>query len=329
MKDPSAAPTTPDAGRKTGLHPRNRHRGNYDFAALCAASPDLAAHVAKPANGLATIDFSRPAAVKALNRALLRQYYGVAVWDIPGGYLCPPIPGRADYVHHLADLLASVNGGVIPRGEGVRVLDVGVGANCIYPLIGNAEYGWHFLGADIDPTALESARRIVQANGLERAIELRRQAAPSQIFRGLVRQGERFGATLCNPPFHASLAAAQDGSRRKWRGLGKAAAKAEPPRLNFGGQGAELWCPGGEAGFVQRMIEESAHFADRCCWFSTLVSKEANLPGVFRALDRAKVAARRMVEMAQGQKRSRLVAWSFLDERAVAEWPRCWREPAA
>src|SRR3546814_1857048 len=35
-----------------------------------------------------------------------------------------PVPGRADYVHLLADLLASHNEGTIPRGAAVKVLDI-------------------------------------------------------------------------------------------------------------------------------------------------------------------------------------------------------------
>ena len=42
-----------------------------------------------------------------LNRAILMHHYGVKSWDIPAGYLCPPIPGRADYIHSVADLLAA------------------------------------------------------------------------------------------------------------------------------------------------------------------------------------------------------------------------------
>lgn len=318
-------------GEKTGLHPRNRHRGRYDFAALCAVSPGLAHFVSVNRYGDRSIDFANPAAVKALNGALLRHFYGVGEWDIPAGYLCPPIPGRADYLHHLADLLASDNGGVVPRGECLRLLDVGVGANCIYPLIGHAEYGWRFLGADIDPKALAAARRTVDANGLAGAIELRRQGKPQFVFQGVLRAGEVFAATLCNPPFHASPAAALEGSSRKWRGLGKGAGQARlagtPPTLNFGGQGAELWCPGGEAAFVRRMVAESAQFASRCCWFSSLISKEASLPAVYGALKQAGALASETIEMAQGQKKSRLVAWTFLDEAQRKAWRSRCSEP--
>src|SRR5512139_2341533 len=305
---------------KTSLHPRNPHRGRYDFAQLIAASPELAPFAAPNAYGDESINFADPAAVKALNRALLNLVYGIKAWDIPPQYLCPPIPGRADYLHFLADLLAECNAGVVPRGDSVRVLDIGVGANCIYPLIGQREYGWQFVGSDVDPAAIANAQRIVDANGLGAAIRLRLQASAAAIFKGVVQADEVFDLTMCNPPFHASLAEAAAGTQRKWRNLGRAAGQATAPVLNFGGKGAELYCEGGEEAFVRRMIAESAGLRDRCLWFTTLVSKSASLPGVYRALKQAGALQHKTVEMAQGQKKSRLVAWTFLDETQQQAW---------
>lgn len=85
-------------------HPRSRHRDRYDFEALVRDTPELQPLVIGDPSGSASIDFANPAAVKLLNRALLKTCYGVSHWDIPPGYLCPPIPSRADYLHHLADL---------------------------------------------------------------------------------------------------------------------------------------------------------------------------------------------------------------------------------
>ncbi|WP_263145155.1 23S rRNA (adenine(1618)-N(6))-methyltransferase RlmF [Pseudomonas sp. RIT-PI-AD] len=326
---------TPPAERPATLHPRNRHQGRYDFPALIAESPALAAHVILNPYGKPSIDFADPEAVKVFNRALLKRFYGIAHWDIPPGYLCPPIPGRADYLHGLADLLAEDRQAgataaghparsleaTIPRGPAVRVLDIGVGANCIYPLIGHCEYGWRFVGADIDPQALDSARAIVAGNpGLDGAIELRRQAEPRHLFKGLLETGERFDLSLCNPPFHASLDEATRGSQRKWRNLGKLDPRRRLPLLNFGGQGAELWCVGGEAGFLQRMIDESVAYPTQVLWFSSLVSKAGNLPGVLARLRAAKAREVRTLDMAQGQKQSRFVAWTFLDAEQRHAW---------
>jgi 23S rRNA (adenine1618-N6)-methyltransferase len=303
---------------KKGLHPRNRHQERYDFQRLVKACPALAPFVSKNPYGDESIDFADPEAVRTLNKALLAHFYGVAHWDIPANYLCPSIPGRADYVHYLADLLASSNGGEIPRGESVRVLDIGTGANCVYPIIGNREYGWRFVGSDIDPKALAAARVILQSNrGLAGVIDLRLQASPGRIFSGVMLEGEQFDLTMCNPPFHASMNEAMEGTQRKWRNLGKGAAGT--PVQNFGGQGAELWCPGGEAFFVARMIEESARIPAMCLWFTTLVSKSSNLPSVRNALKRAGAQDTRIIEMVHGQKKSRIVAWTFLSEKERSE----------
>jgi len=296
---------------KPTFHPRNRHQGRYDFPQLIKSSPELAQFVILNPYGKESIDFANPAAVKVFNRALLKALYGIAHWDIPPGYLCPPIPGRADYLHAVADLLGESHAGEIPRGADVRVLDIGTGANCIYPLLGHSDYRWQFVGSDIDPVALASAKAIVQANGLGKAISLRLQPNPKHILQGLLVTDERFELVMCNPPFHASLEDATRGSQRKWRALGKADPKRKLPVLNFGGQNTELWCEGGEIRFVTQLIAESATVARQVRWFSTLVSKASNLPGIEAALRKAGVKQQRIVEMGQGQKISRFVAWSF------------------
>lgn len=284
------------------LHQRNLHRVGYDFPVLVQAHSPLAQYVRPNAYGDDSIDFANPQAVKALNQALLKHYYGVAVWDIPKNYLCPPIPGRADYVHYLADLL-----GESGMTQPVHMLDIGTGANLVYPLIAAHVYGWECVGVDIDAKALRNAQQIIEANGLQQQMSVRQQPKPESIFKGVILPGEQFTVTLCNPPFHASAAEALAGTQRKWRGLGK-----KPPQaLNFGGQSNELFCEGGEAAFLTTMINESKLFAKQCVWFTTLVSKASNLPLVYRQLKKVQAVKVKTVEMAQGQKQSRFVAWTF------------------
>ena len=158
---------------KTNLHPRNKHREGYDFVRLMSHSPELEAFTINNPVGQTTIDFQDVGAVRMLNRALLKSYYNINFWDIPTNYLCPPIPGRVDYIHYLSDLLASSNDQKIPRGRNIKALDIGTGASLVYPLIGQSEYGWHFTGVDIDPAALKSAQQICQFNKLK--INLRQQ----------------------------------------------------------------------------------------------------------------------------------------------------------
>lgn len=291
---------------RTKPHPRNQHREGYDFVRLVADSPELEAFTTLNPAGQTTIDFQDVGAVRMLNRALLKTHYNIEFWDIPANYLCPPIPGRVDYIHYLADLLADSNNQEIPRGRHIKALDVGTGASLVYPLTGQSEYGWHFTGVDIDPAALKSAQRICQFNKLD--ITLRRQNRRENIFRGVINAHDVFHITLCNPPFHASIEQANKGTQRKWRNLGKGQSK----KRNFGGQNAELWCPGGEIRFIASMVEQSMEFADQCLWFSTLVSKKDNLQPLHRILGKAEVADFKVVEMAQGQKTSRFIAWTFI-----------------
>ncbi|MCH1919164.1 23S rRNA (adenine(1618)-N(6))-methyltransferase RlmF [Shewanella sp. A3A] len=314
-----------------GLHQRNRHRGSYDFTALVRAEPALKRFVMKNPRGQDTIPFADADAVKLLNKALLAQHYGIRHWDIPAGFLCPPIPGRADYIHRIAEQLYADCPTL--QQQLVRMLDIGVGANCIYPIIARVEYGWQVVGSDIDPVSVKSAQTIINANAaLKSNIECRLQQQPQHIFSGIIAANERYMLTTCNPPFHSSLAEAQQGTQRKLSNLSKnqhkrgavaahdnASANRSAP-LNFGGQKAELWCPGGEAAFLKNMAFESAKYAEQVLWFSSLISKSDNVRWLRKQLEKAGAVEARVVEMAQGQKISRFVMWSFLNPAQRQTW---------
>ena len=292
------------------MHARNLHRERYDFKILVQSCPALQPFVTVNKFGDESVDFSNPEAVKMLNKALLIHFYGIRNWDIPAGYLCPPIPGRAEYLHHMADLLAESHRGIIPTGRQVRCLDVGVGANCIYPLIGCSVYGWSFVGSDIDPVAVDSAKQILRNNPLLRdAIDIRLQPDPANIFKGVQRPDEHFDLTICNPPFHRSGNEARSASRRKVGNLtGKFISK---PELNFGGQNNELWCEGGESHFVKQMIIQSKELQVTGTWFSSLVSKSDHLKELYQTLKNVGAGEIRTIPLNFGNKMSRILAWKF------------------
>lgn len=148
-----------------GLHPRNLHRHGYDFPALVKTYPPLGLHVNKNAYGNLSIAFAAPLAVKSLNTALLKHHYNILDWDIPAGSLCPPVPGRVDYIHYVAELL----GAELPTTQTtsqpkITMLDIGTGANGIYPLLACQIYGWHCVGSDINPQSLENVTSIIANN---------------------------------------------------------------------------------------------------------------------------------------------------------------------
>ena len=302
------------------LHARNRHVGGYDIQRLADGFPLLREYVL-PGRGdrSLTIDFANPSAVEALNAALLTVDYGVRAFALPCGYLCPAVPGRADYLHVIADLLAADNVGSVPRGREIRGLDIGVGASCIYPLIGHAEYGWSFLASDIDDQSLVSAAAIAQAN--DAPVALRRQPNAERVLEGVLRPREEGAVafTLCNPPFYASAEEEAAAAARKWKGLRRSApggpsTESVTSARSFGGRPLELWCPGGERLFVARHIRESARLRLGSLWFTSLVSSERSMRPLRAEL--ARVQPRRVEELSvsTGNKAMRVLAWSFHDD---------------
>ena len=303
------------------LHPRNFHNNRYDFKELIKTKPELKEFVKPNKYGDISIDFANPEAVISLNKALLAHFYSIKNYTIPNGYLCPPIPGRADYIHHIADLLASCNNGIIPKGKTVKGLDVGIGANGIYAIIGSSVYDWDFVGSDIEIESIKSVENIVNSNeSLKGKIECRLQTNPENIFTGIINKDDFFDFTLCNPPFHKSLKDAMEGNKRKVQNLTKE--KTAKNALNFGGKNNELWCKGGEITFIKNMIKESLEFKNNSLWFTTLVSKKENLPFIYKALEDIKAVEIKTIDMSQGQKITRIVAWTFLNKEEQKSWFR-------
>ncbi|MGK0454811.1 MAG: 23S rRNA (adenine1618-N6)-methyltransferase [Paraglaciecola sp.] len=283
--------------KEKGLHPKNKFNKGYNFDDLMIKNPVLKELVIKNKFDAITIDFSDPKAVKELNKALLFTFDKITVWDFPDENLCPPIPGRLDYIHHLADLISSE--------ENIKILDIGTGATCIYPLLGVAEYAWSFTASDIDLESLDTAQDIIYDNTLESKIELRQQFDEQQILKGILKEDDLFSATMCNPPFYKSAAEAQGANRRKTRNLGNNAVR------NFSGNNNELWYIGGEKAFLHNYLYESSLFKDKSKWFTSLVSKKENIESLEKSSKKLGVTAFKVIPMSQGNKVSRIVCWSF------------------
>ncbi|MFT5602029.1 MAG: 23S rRNA (adenine1618-N6)-methyltransferase [Flavobacteriales bacterium] len=304
---------------KNELHPRSKHKSRYDFDQLIKVNPNLKDFVKPNDYGNISIDFFNADAVLELNKAILADSYGIKNWNVPKGFLCPPIPGRADYIHNVADLLS--NNGEIPTGKNVKVFDLGTGASCIYPLLGHSEYGWSFIGSESEDESYHSAKNVVNDNLEDTSlIEVRKQSNYRKYFNGVLKPGEKVDVSVCNPPFHSSEEEASRGSLRKLRNLKKK--KNVKLELNFGGQQNELWCKGGERRFTKDMIYESRQFEKQCMWFTTLVSRDELVPEVLDWLDAVGAKDVKEIQMGQGNKISRVVAWTFLSSKEQEEWKK-------
>lgn len=311
---------------KSKLHPRNKNRERYNFKELVDSYPKLGQFVKMNIYNEESIDFANSDAVKALNKAILKYHYGIEYWDIPEGYLCPPIPGRADYIHYIADLLCRSNFGKIPVGKKIKCLDVGVGANCIYPIIGVKEYGWSFIGSDIDPISIANANKIISVNNILKGnVECRMQDNPKDFFYNVISKDEIIDFTICNPPFHSTIKELQSGTLRKLSNLNKQ--EITEPVRNFGGQHNELCYKGGEERFVGNMIRESKKFSKNCFWYTSLVAKQTHLRGFYELLKHLEAIEVETIPMGQGNKTSRILAWSFLTKEEQKSWKNTrWNE---
>ena len=302
---------------RKGLHPRNLHNQGYDFPSLVKSYPLLAPHVKTNAYGNLSIEFADPMAVKALNAALLKRHYNIIDWDIPEGALCPPIPGRVDYIHYIAELLGcgEPTTNLTNTQPKITLLDIGTGANGIYPLLACQIYGWHCAGSDINTQSLENVASIIAKNAqLKDCFTLRTQHDKNNIFEGIIQAGEFFDVSVCNPPFHASQEEALKSSQRKLNNLARNRGDqtTTSTTLNFGGLEAELWYKGGERMFLKKLIKESHVFSTQCRWFTSLVSKNDNVQPAKKLIRKLGALDIREIEMQQGNKITRILAWTFI-----------------
>jgi len=303
---------------KTRLHIKNKNRERYNLPELLKVTPELSKYLKPNINGEDSVDFHNPTAIKLLNTALLNYYYGIKHWDFPDENLCPPIPGRADYLHYVADLLSNYSDD-IPKGKKITCLDIGIGASAIYPIIGVTEYDWNFIGSDVDTKSLASAKNIIAHNDqLKGRVNCILQKDHASFFNGIISKDDRIDITICNPPFHSSREQAFNGNRKKVENLtGKRPTKQV---LNFSGLNSELLYEGGEYNFIQSMIYESKKYAENCFWFTSLVSKESNLKGLYKCIDKIGAIQDKTIPMGTGNKSTRIIAWTFLTRKEQENW---------
>ena len=284
------------------MHKNNLHIQDYDFPKLSAEHPQLKEFVFISKHNKQTINFAYPKAVKTLNTALLKTYYTIKYWGFSDDSLCPPIPSRVDYIHQLNDLL--IESGIT---KDVKILDIGSGASCIYPLLGNAVNNWTFIGTEVDNNSLNSAQKIINKNNLSESIKLRFQIDKSNILTDIIAKDDSFSASMCNPPFYSSQEEANESNKRKMKGLG-----IDLPVRNFSGSQNELWYEGGEKAFLHNYLYQSSLFKTQCHWFTSLVSKKENVQSMYDSLEKLHATQIQTKSITVGNKITRIVAWSFM-----------------
>ena len=278
------------------MHDQNPFKNGYDLTILATLNSTLKKAIYTNKYGNTTIDFSDASAVKALNQALLKSQYNLD-WDLPKENLCPPIPGRLEYLLHIADLV---------QKKDVQLLDIGTGASLIYPVLGTAHFNWKCAGSETERTSIEHAKKIIKHNSKLSSIDIRSQKNKHYILKGIVKEKDAFDVMVCNPPFFKNKAEATKQNRRKTNHL-----KSARQGRNFSGVANELWYPGGESQFIETLISESILYKKQINWFTTLIANEDHLKRLIKRIKKTKPKALKIIPLILGNKESRILAWCF------------------
>lgn len=297
MKRPHSPPTSsspsplPSTLSSSVSHPPSHwtayaHR-RPDFAHLASLYAPLAPYVRLNSSG-AHVDFRDADATRTLTLALLHVDFGLML-TLPAHQLCPTVPSRVAYLAWAHSLLGE-------HEDEVCALDIGVGASCIYPLLGWRMYGWRWLGSEVDAASLAYARANVAANAAQGAITLRLASCEDRI-AGVLREGESVALSVCNPPFF------DNGD-----------AKAVNPHTALAITRSEERTEGGEVSFVRAMIDESVRLGPRVRWCSSLLGRKASLKPLLAHLQRLGIANMRHTAFRLGRTTRWAIAWSHTND---------------
>ena len=256
-----------------------------------------------------TLDWQDPEQLRTLTRALLRQHFNLRV-GLPPDRLTPAVPVRYKYIQWIQRLLDTTSGSFTTEHDTNRQisgLDVGVGASCIYPLLGCATHPtWRFYGTDIDAKAISTATANVSKNKLDPRIRLLFTTPDSPLFPLDTLGAESLDFTMCNPPFYASA------DER----TASAAAKKRAPRAACTAADIEAITEGGEVAFALRMVEESRQLRDRVQWYTIQLGKDESVAAVVDELREAGCSNWAVGNLKPGHVTvRRALAWSWRDLR--------------
>lgn len=242
---------------------------------------------------------------RQLTQSLLRADFNLTL-TLPPDRLCPPVPVRWNYIRWIQDLLDTSSESYTDRYDASRHvvgLDIGVGASAIYPLLATATRAeWRMFGTDVDAHSFEWAGRNVEANGLRKRVRLVRVREEGPLIPLETLGVEGLDFVMTNPPFYSS------GEDMRSSYISKAA----PPSAVCTGAENEMICPGGDVGFVSRMVEESLVLGEKVQWYTAMLGKMASLQEVVRLLKEKGVRNWAVSSLQPGKRTKRwAVAWSF------------------
>ncbi|KAI8643636.1 hypothetical protein BD408DRAFT_385291 [Parasitella parasitica] len=291
------------------MHPRNIYKTEPDFAALAKDYASFNPFVKQTEYGRSYIDFKDAQANRELCKCLLKRDFNISI-DFPLDTLCPAVPNRLNYILWLEDLIQDT----LSKRENCQGIDIGVGASCIYPLLGSATNPtWHFLGTEINQRSVDFANRNVQSNHLEDRITIKHNSDPSKIF--LLEQDKQYTFSMCNPPFYSSQEEIDQGLLNK---------ELEPSAICTGSDN-EMITKGGEFAFIKLMVMESLKLQQQVHWYTSMIGLKRTIRPLVRLLNDQGITNYIVTDFIQGKTVRWAIAWSFYAERptkahAIETW---------
>lgn len=223
-------------------------------------------------------NFESQKALTALVETQLELYCGFKI-NLSPGFLVPRLANRFDYLLWIKELV----------GENSVGIDLGVGGNCIYPLLGTL-LGMKIVGVDIDPEAIEASTKVSEQAGLNVDLRL---VGPDEMASVASQISPQPSFLVCNPPFYADI---ND--------------RVEKPPLNLVARDNELYTSGGELEFAKSLFESSRSAG--LAWTSILLGKKSSMEPLINLIV-TNNANHALHVISYGKTRRWIVAWSFTE----------------
>ena len=265
-----------------------------DFKFLSEEFPEFKKYVYINKYGGYSINWKNPNSIKELVKTILNKFLNIIYYEIPENFLVPTLTSRYNYLNYINKLFTKFK---IENKEKI-LIDIGTGANIIYPLLGYKLYNWNFIASEINEDAIKIGKKIIKENNLEKEIFIFKQNDSKKIFENIININKKYLCSICNPPFF------DINTEIKKDNL------YTDNEYNYN----EVYCEGGEIFFIKEMIKESYIYKKNIFLFSSLIGRKNNMKKIYSVIKNIKeISLLNKTTIKQGKNARWIIIWSFYD----------------
>ena len=271
-----------------------------DFLTLIKEFPELKKYILKQNEDNEEefqFDWSNNELSLLMDKSILNYYFDIKYYDIPKGFLIPPIPSRINYINLINSIITKLINDIDIKN--IIGIDIGTGANIIYPILGYSIYKWKFICTEINKEAYNNAKLILQKNNLENNINIIKQNNKDNIFISILNRENKYIFSMCNPPYY------------NYENEIKLEDKKRDNEYNFD----EIYYKNGEYGFFQRYFEESICYKNNVFLYTILIGKKINAENIYDKLSSYSdiIKIYNMQKILTGNNVRYIIYWSFFN----------------